>query len=269
MKNWKRCRVKHHWASQCRLESLKRAEPLAMGTVGHEIMELFYALPLGKRTPNKMSVLAAQAIRKTKEQSLDADARELLIAMTTGYAAWSRSEDATIGVGDCIPEMEFELPLTSEGDVLMRGKIDTVFESTVFKRTIGHHEHKFVGKIDTSPFEQSEQISMYLWALRQLYPKMRSWRSYPNLLRKQLPGPRVTADLFMRTEEERTDAQIAQWAADTRRCALDMLGAAVYPNPTRDCSWDCDFREPCMLRGNPDELKDALKAHYKLREEHK
>lgn len=269
IKNWKRCRWRHHLASQCRLESLKRALPLAMGSLGHEILEKWYALPLLERSTKAMSKIAIKQARITNEKSLSSEERELIIAMVVGYASWARAEDKALGIGDnVIPELEFMLPLTAEGDVLLKGKIDTVFESTRFKLTVGHHEHKFVGRIETSVFEQAEQINMYLWALRQLYPKMRSWRSYPNLLRKQMPGPRVTADLFCRTEEERTDEQIEQWAQDTRITAFDMLGASVYVTPTKDCTWDCDFRNACMLRGQPEELLDVLKTEYKLKEKH-
>jgi hypothetical protein len=269
IKNWKRCRWRHHLANQCRLERLERALPLAMGSLGHEILEQWYALPLAERTPRSMEKIAQRQARITEEKSLTSEERELITAMVVGYAGWAKAEDAMIGVGATIPELEFTLPLTAEGDVLLRGKIDTVFESTKFKQTVGHHEHKFVGRIETGIFEQAEQINMYLWALRQLYPKMRSWRSYPNLLRKQLPGPRVTADLFCRTEEERTDEQINQWAQDTRITAFDMLGAAVYVTPTKDCTWDCDFRNACMLRGQPEELLDVLKTEYKLKEDKK
>src|SRR5260221_9894846 len=103
------------------------------------------------------------------------------------------------------------------------------------------------------------QLSVYHWALRQLFPKSRRYIIYYTVLRKQMPGPRVRAELFAREAVERTDEEIDQWADDTRRAVLDMPGAAIYPHYMDNCMWDCDYRNPCLLRGRKDDLKDALK----------
>src|SRR6185312_12131704 len=100
IKNFKRCRVRHHWTHQCRLERLERALPLAIGTFGHEILERWYALPLIERTQKTMEKIARKQAKVTDEKSLSTDDLELVIAMTVGYAGWAKREDALIGVGD-------------------------------------------------------------------------------------------------------------------------------------------------------------------------
>lgn len=266
LRDWLRCRVKHHWRHQCRLEPLQRAEPLAMGTLGHQMLEGWYGLPLAKRTVKAMEKAAITASKNTTETSLSADDRDLLIAMCTGYAEWAGPLDAEEGIGDVTPETEFDFPLTLAADIRVRGKIDTMYRSTNSKKTVGCHEHKFKSRIDTGAIELNMQLSTYLWALRQITPGMLTYRAHFNILRKQRPGPRVTGELFFRENIERTDEEIAQWADDTRRAVLDMYGAAVYPNPMDSCKWDCDFQGPCLLRGDAEALRDVLDSQYKPRE---
>jgi len=49
--------------------------------------------------------------------------------------------------------------------------------------------------------------------------------------------------------------------------AIDMLSAeAFYPNPTRDCSWDCDFKEVCQMVQNREDYEPMLQELYEPRE---
>jgi len=41
----------------------------------------------------------------------------------------------------------------------------------------------------------------------------------------------------------------------------------AYPNPTRDCSWDCDFRTPCLLMDGGLDWQYVIKENYQKREE--
>lgn len=130
---------------------------------------------------------------------------------------------------------------------------------------MGAREFKFKSQIRLSAVELNLQVSTYLWALRGLYPRYRRYIAWYTILRKQLPGPRVKADLFWQESIERTTDEIDQWAEDARRAALDMLDAAIYPNPMEACGWDCDFQTPCLLRGRPEDLATVLKRDYKAR----
>ena len=268
LRDWLRCRVKHHWRHNCRLERAEGSVNLAIGALVHQILEAWYTYE--SRTPKTMEKAAKLALGITTFAELSTEDKELIEAMCVGYAFWAKSADAEIGLQACEPEKWFELPLIpNDKSIIVRGKIDNVFEPNVFKRTIACQETKTKGQIKVDMVDMNLQLSVYLWALRQLYPKFKRYVAYYTILRKQMPGPRVKADLFHREHVERTDDEVDQWAEDTRRATLDMLDAAIYPNPMDSCSWDCDYQIPCMLRGRPDDLTHVLTTQYKEKERKK
>jgi hypothetical protein len=266
LKSFLRCRTQWAWRYQDQLTSIERKPALALGTVVHEVLDQFYSLPVKRRTTKLMERLATLVIPKMmQDEPLADEDRELAYAMLVGYAAWARDEDAEIGLETCFPEEEFLLPLTASGLVCVRGKIDNRFVSTTRKKTMAMLESKTAGQFKTNIVETNLQLSVYLWALRAKFPGYRAYTAYYQQLRKQLPGPRVKADLFMREPVERSDEEIAQWALDTERAALDMLDAAIYPSPQDTCSWSCDYQMACLMRGEPDDLRDTLKSQYSVK----
>jgi hypothetical protein len=175
-------------------------------------------------------------------------------------------KDKELGLKNVKTEQMFDLPLSEDGSVRIRGYIDVEFQIGTLSRAIGCFEHKTCSSISLGKVDTNIQLSVYLWALRQKYPKAKRFIAYRNYLRKQMPGPRVKAALFAREAIERTDDEIDQWAVDMYHTALDMLDAAIYPNPTDDCSWDCDFQTPCLLRGNNEDMEHVLSTTYRMKE---
>lgn len=266
LRDFLRCRVKHNWRHRLQLIPKAGAPALAMGLLVHQILEEWYGLPFAKRGIKPMIKIAREKLRETTPDELTIQDLKLIEAMCIGYAGWAPDEDETIGLIKCSPEEWFEEPLTDDKSILVRGKIDNVFEPKQFKRTVACLEFKTKGQIKMDVVEMNLQLSVYLWALRRKYPKFKRYIAYYRVLRKQMPGPRVKADLFASESVERTDTEVDQWALDTQRAALDILDGAVYPNPMDACSWDCDFRNACLLRGNNADLKDLLKSEYKTKE---
>ena len=41
----------------------------------------------------------------------------------------------------------------------------------------------------------------------------------------------------------------------------------LYPNPTRDCSWDCEYRTVCLLMDEGDDWQDYLEDNYMRKED--
>ena len=266
LRDFLRCRVRWWWRHQCRLIPAGGAAPLEFGGLGHAILERWYMERPKKRDVKRMEEAIRFATKNVSLQALDTEDLELLRAMCLGYATWAQDEDERIGLEECSPEEWFELPLDEEKTILVRGKIDTVFKSTRLKKVMGCKEFKFKKSIDLNIVEMNLQLSVYLWALSEKYPGMKEYQAHYTVLRKQMPGPRVKADLFGSESVTRTPQQIAQWKQDTARAALDMLDAAIYPNPMDSCSWDCDFRNPCMLRGEDEDLEHVLTTEYKIKE---
>lgn len=265
LRDWTRCRLKWWWRDQCQLESRVKPQPLTVGGAGHQIMERFYKLPPLKRTPKRI-VKIAQKIVGAQDVGLEDENRELLVAMTGGYAAWAKAQDEEIGLVQCEAERAFDLPLVPDGSLRLRGRIDVSFKPVTLKRTIAYREFKFLSQIRSRAMDLNMQISAYLWALKQLHPKCTSYLGYYTVLRKQMPGPRVKADLFMTEEIERTDAQLEQWRIDVVRMCMSMLDAFIYPQALESCDYDCDFMVPCSLRGDDEDVLNALHTGFKPRE---
>lgn len=263
LRDFLRCRVRWHWRYQCRLEPIAGKEALSMGSLVHEITEAWYRLPIKKRGVKSMTRLAKARIRETRLEALDTQARELIEAMCVGYAAWAKQEDPSIGLVECFPEDPFELPLTPDGSILVRGRIDNRFKPR--KRVMAMQELKTAGQFRDKGLDTLIQLSTYLWAMRVKYPKNDRYIAYYTEMRKQLPSERVRAPLFQRQEVERTAEEVDQWVLDVQRAALDMLDAAIYPNPNANCSWDCDFQIPCLQRGT-DDLEYTLRTGYRIKE---
>jgi hypothetical protein len=51
--------------------------------------------------------------------------------------------------------------------------------------------------------------------------------------------------------------------------AYEMLNKDIfcYPNPTRDCSWDCDFDAPCMAMDAGQDWEYMIKEGYQVKQE--
>lgn len=266
LRDFLRCRVKWWWRHQARIEPREKKEPLIFGGLTHEIIEPYYQLPDAKRGPKNMAKLARARLMKVDPDELPIEMVELMQAMCVGYADWSRPRDKKLGITNIRSEEWFDLPLNKKGTIRVRGKIDVVFDITTLKKTMGCFEHKTAKQIKLDMVDLNLQLSVYLWALRVRYPKMKRYQAYRNVLRKQMPTARVRAALFAREGIERMDDEIDQWVIDTQRIAGDMLDAAIYPSPQDSCGWSCDYQIPCLMRGRPDDLQEVLERDYKTKE---
>lgn len=271
LRDFLRCRVMHNWRHQMRLQPEGGSENLSIGILVHNIMEQYYLLPFAKRQPKAMIGIATSVVTGTLPSQLSVEDLEMIKAMAVGYASWAKEADAEIGLRECKPEQWFAEPLTKDKSIIVRGKIDLEFEPhKIYTNTIACNEYKTAKKIDVDHVDLNIQLTIYLWALRRKYPKKyKRWIARYTILRKQMPGPRVTSPLFHQETIERDEEQIAQWEEDTRRVAMDMADAAIYPNPMKSCSWDCDFKMPCLVRGDKEDLKHVLSTQFKVKEKHK
>jgi hypothetical protein len=265
-----RCRLKWNWHYRVGITSRKYAMPRAVGTWVHLGKEAWYTLPREQRTAKKMKSVAEQAIREARMKGAPSKDRDLALAMLTGYAMWVRGNhdksDKAIGKKIVMPEWEFSLPLLEDGSVLVRGKIDELFEPTIYKNTLAMDETKTRSTIEFDMLDMSAQMTVYLWAMsehpllkKKKYRRFLGWRT---VMRRQMPGPRVKAPLFGREFVERTDEELQMWLRDTRRTVKDMVDAAIYPNKTDRCKFDCDFYNLCLVRPNLTDLKEVIKSEY-------
>ena len=68
---------------------------------------------------------------------------------------------------------------------------------------------------------------------------------------------------------ERTEDQKDIWFEQMEMQVKEMLNPylATYPNPTKDCSWDCDFRALCIMMDAGFDYSTVLESKFVVRTE--
>jgi hypothetical protein len=264
-----RCRLQWNWRYRVGIESRKMAQPRANGIFVHAGKEGWYELPRQQRTAKSMRRMAKQAIAEQKLKDVKPKDRDLALAMLVGYAQWVNGDhdksDRAIGKRTFWPEWEFVLPLVPDKSILVRGKIDELFEPTIYKNTLAMDETKTKNNISFDMLDMNYQMTTYLWAMSTKYPKYKRYIAWRTVLRRMMPGPRVKAPLFDREFVERSDDDLKMWHLDIQRTVTDMLDAAIYPTPNDSCRWNCDFYNLCLVRSNRHDLKEIIEAEYTVK----
>lgn len=71
---------------------------------------------------------------------------------------------------------------------------------------------------------------------------------------------------FRREYIKRTPAEIEMCKEQVYHEAVDMISANYfYPNPNRDCGWDCDFSDVCVMMQNKADYESTLEAMFEPR----
>lgn len=261
-----RCRLQWNWRHRVGLESTKMAAPRAIGILFHDGKDHWYREPSKKRTPELMDRIARSVI-KAASFPVEPKDKELTRAMLVGYASWVLANhdksDRAIGKRKVNPEFEFSLPLVEDGSILVRGKIDEWFKPTIFRNTIALEETKTKNAIEFDMLDLNAQLTTYIWALSEKFPQYDEYQAFRTVARRQMPGPRVKAPLFGRSDAVVRDPDdLKMWVKDTRRIVRDMMDAAIYPTPTDRCKWDCDFYNLCLVRSNKQDLTDVIHSEF-------
>jgi hypothetical protein len=130
-----RCRLQWNWEKRVGLRSRKVGMPRVNGIIVHAAKDIFHKLPLEEQKRSGMNRAAKEAFRvAAKEVPVASKDRELAAAMLDGYYTWVMSKhehsDKAIGKrrGHVVPEWQFVLPLVKDRSILIRGKIDEMFE---------------------------------------------------------------------------------------------------------------------------------------------
>jgi len=282
-----RCRLQWNWEKRVGLRSMKVAMPRVNGILVHAGKEEFYELPRKKRTADAMERSAKRAFKKIKEVPVNSKDRELATAMLLGYTEWiKRTEnehnDRNIGKRQVVPEWQFVVPLVKDRSILLRGKIDEMFEPSIYKGVLALDETKTKNGISFDMMDMDAQLTTYLWTMWKAsqdkrcplpepfrgrkYKRFIAWRT---VLRRQMPGPRVKAPLFGRESIERTEEELLMWERDTLNVVHDMLDASIYPTRNDSCRFNCDFYQLCLARGNKSDMKHIIREQFTHKEKNK
>lgn len=155
-------------------------------------------------------------------------------------------------------------------DVYVTGTVDQIVQD-VFDDSITIRDHKTVDQFTKSEvFAVDDQGLTYDWLVSRALG-LRAARFEHNMLRKVKRTARATPPFYARQSFTITDTQRTAFEAHLHDTLTDMVrcmdGGALYPNPTRDCSWDCDFLAVCPMMDNGDDAEGMLANWFQPREE--
>lgn len=288
-KAWRRCKRKWYLGQYRGLQKKGTTfnDPLSIGTRVHAVLAEYYVPGEGER-PDPMDFFRAGVERDVEENpAYEDDIRkeaDLCRAMLEGYFEWLEEEGEDHDLRVVAPEAEVEVPLI-EGATLL-SKIDARIER-ISDNARGALEHKTVGSL-TEPLKilqvdtqlLTEHLVEYMTLLAdegETDDPERNRASFAiyNMLRKVKRSARAKPPFFGRepvshnvTELRnhwRHVVRVAEEIMDTKR-HLDA-GADHHdlcpPSPTRDCKWDCSFRDVC-LAGLIDDGSDYEAAFEEL-----
>lgn len=277
-----RCRRRWDYSSDNRqhLESVSPAPTLFLGTGVHDALEAFYkelttdpATYFEAWAKERLAEYAAAGINYN-EETLRKNAT-LGYAMLQGYVEEYGADprDDRDGIHLLTTEQEFALPIPATDGGLFVGRLDGLMEDA----------RGLVWVFETKTYTQAPrtflhilQQAAYVWAANRLIrsgafahlglePTRRVYGTLYNGLRKQVPGPRVTAPLFVREWVERSRQELYLFERDLARIYRVMSNPAleIYPTYTDDCSW-CSYRSPCEAASLGEDEAALLKLEYRV-----
>lgn len=206
--------------------------------------------------------------------------RDLGRAILEGYFEWIAEEGRDSDWEVIGSEREVFVPLTGyQGPrpVMLTAKLDVAIQ----RRSDGAKafvDHKSVQTINDLKARADIDEQFFHYALLSYLEHLANPEAtfvdggIFNLLRKVKRTARAKPPFFERVDVRKTVGElrlywlrVAGEALEIQR-AEDRLNAGephhyvAYPTPTRDCSWDCDFRVPCPMMDDPSQDAEGLLA---------
>lgn len=279
---FRRCRRKWYFSAFRHL-GLKREQAhgaARLGTRVHDALEVYYDHDL----PMALAKLEADMERDLLlNPDQDKDIRkdvELAVRMVEGYAQWveEEGEDADYEVlgTEVAVSVELKDPRVPD-NVLLIGKLDQQVRKISTDQLL-FLDHKTVQDFSrVRLLHLDTQIKHYMLLERLLHARglvdqARTGGALYNMLRKVKRTASAKPPFYMREIVLHTDDELRVYYEQVVREILEILqverellaGAnhrhVCYPNPTRDCGWDCDFFVVCGMVDNPLDDDEGLIA---------
>lgn len=268
MKQVQRCPRKWYFSTYRALQPVKRKDfnkPLSIGTRLHDALAEYYQP--GDIRLDPMQYLDGTITRDiiefpSLEEEIDKEG-DLVRIMLQGYMDWLEEEGLDADIRVVEPEAELEVPLID--GVTLLSKVDAqVEEISTGKR--GAIEHKSVGdlkkpvrKLQVDSQLLTEHLVQFLGENVKAPENRRTVEfTIYNMLRKVKRSAQAKPPFYGREIVRHNDEELRNhWRHCTGiamriqelRARLDAgvdHHVACPPNVTTDCSWDCDFAEPCL-----------------------
>ena len=255
----------------------------SLGTLVHAGVE---AYRLGGNLAEVLAPVEA-AVASAAEAALGPDIHperlkmfEMARLMLEGYVEWQETDGARPAEETVLVEHQMSLDMgVIRGDrVFLTGKADEVLRNTVSGQIIVN-DVKTVAQFDKDQqFWIDDQLLAYAYMLDKT-EGLRPSVGRHTMLRKVGRSARAKppfydiADIYISPQmldsvEHTLYAVLDDMVSVSQDLEHDPFTHTAYPNPTRDCSWDCDFLGVCSMFGDesPGAITVALDSVYVRRE---
>ena len=206
-------------------------------------------------------------------------ALEYASIMLEGYVQWVAETGADVGEETVAVEerLEATFGVAHDEEVIVTGKLDRLVRDTMTGELI-LEDTKTVQTLTPPPLEVDDQLLTYCW-LAEANGYGTVTRIRHNMLRKVKRGPRAVPPFYGRVEVPVNDYQRASHEMHMQGTLLALVESTLRrergeshhrtnpPNPTRDCSWDCDFLPVCPMLDDGSDWEGVLEAMYEPRTE--
>lgn len=277
---WRRCKRKW-WLSYYRKLRLKSKfqtpNALSQGITFHDLMDLHYTGGDWRAAVEERHDeldLAAEEMDADKIKKLRGQL-ELAAIMIEGYEEWieETGEDSTLEI--VASEVRMEAPLAAiEGvQVNALGKYDLLVKR---HGLLGFMDHKSAQTLDAWKIRlmNREQFRWYAALLSLLGAENVPSKAWLNVAKKVKRTARATPPFYERLEVPINGYQIANVQVRAKAMSGEMLRAhraldngvshheIAYPNPTGNCSWDCEFSTVCPMFDDGSRVEAFLSDWY-------
>lgn len=276
------CRRKWYLQYYRRLAKRREAAtgPRAIGNRVHTCLELHYSPDRDRDLLALHDALVQEDLARFPDEASDiAKEGELSRAMLEGYVEWIAEEAADEGLSIVSSEeaVEVELDLPSGRPLTLMAKLDVLVEDhegrTVFM------DHKTVQDFSVARrLHQNRQMLTYcmIQYLRRAAGEdvLPAGGGLYNMLRKVKRTSRAKPPFFMRLAVQHNVDELRSMylrVVGELEAILDVEQAlddgadhrlVCWPNPSRDCSWKCDFASVCRGFDDGSDVESTLADLY-------
>jgi RecB family exonuclease len=248
-----------------------------VGTLVHECIELYYTP--GHRWIDAIGAERARSIAEGyNTPAFEKDVLQLASLMVEGYADWIAENGHDVGERTLFVERQFEVPIGKilGDEVVITGRVDRGVQDTLSGEII-FEDTKTVQSLDQVGFQLDVDDQGQLYCTlgsKELGQRVNRFRH--NMLRKVKRGPRSEPPYYGRHEVRFTEEQLNNAWTHTAVVLERMVRAlqlidenelafhhrVAYPNPTKDCTWDCDFLAICPMMDRGEDWHGAISGLY-------
>jgi len=135
-------------------------------------------------------------------------------------------------------------------------------------KSVPHPPAKLKNGSFSQAANQNTTFDLYIEALEKEFGKVPS--EYEPFLDKLFQKEKEEGDAYISCVlAERNVHQKDAWHQHLKDQVMEMIDPylALYPNPTKDCSWDCDFRATCQLMDTDGDFAFTIGNTYETRTE--